>query len=145
MKKQILFFFAIILFFIPNVVFAQSFPGTLLLDKKVRDDRRKQETENMQKEFQWWPTDAQPQPVKDQQMGGFWWWPKAPGTAKPWGNRGYIYFYKIIYDYKAEEEQPAPAPVQEVKEETPSPAPEPVLKPSLLIKKILYRQKSIWY
>ncbi|NTV29571.1 MAG: hypothetical protein HGA80_05770 [Candidatus Omnitrophica bacterium] len=50
----------------------------------------------------WWPTDAQPAPVKDKQKGGFWWWPKSPGTVKElWGNRGYAYVNKIIYDWRA--------------------------------------------
>jgi outer membrane protein OmpA-like peptidoglycan-associated protein len=48
----------------------------------------------------WWPTDAQPAPVKDAQRGGFWWWPRSPGTVKDlWGNRGYAYVNKIIYDW----------------------------------------------
>jgi outer membrane protein OmpA-like peptidoglycan-associated protein len=48
----------------------------------------------------WWPTDAQPAPVKDTQKGGFWWWPEKPGTVKDlWGNRGYAYVNKIIYDW----------------------------------------------
>ena len=48
----------------------------------------------------WWPTDAQPGPVKDEERGGFWWWPSKPGTVKDlWGNRGYAYVNKIIYDW----------------------------------------------
>jgi outer membrane protein OmpA-like peptidoglycan-associated protein len=48
----------------------------------------------------WWPTDAQPAPVKDDQRGGFWWWPSSSGTTKDlWGNRGYAYVNKIIYDW----------------------------------------------
>ena len=48
----------------------------------------------------WWPTAAQPGPVKDEARGGFWWWPSAPGDVKGlWGNRGYAYVNKIIYDW----------------------------------------------
>jgi hypothetical protein len=50
----------------------------------------------------WWPTDAQPAPVRDAQKGGFWWWPTTPGTVKElWGNRGYAYVNKVIYDWHA--------------------------------------------
>jgi outer membrane protein OmpA-like peptidoglycan-associated protein len=49
----------------------------------------------------WWPTDAQPAPVRDEQRGGYWWWPSTPGTVKDlWGNRGYAYVNKIIYDWQ---------------------------------------------
>lgn len=48
--------------------------------------------------FAWWPTDAAPGPVKDQERGGYWWWPTTPGKASPWGNRGYIYVRKIVFD-----------------------------------------------
>jgi len=49
----------------------------------------------------WWPTDAQPAPVKDAQKGGYWWWPKTPGKVKDlWGNRGFAYVNKIIYDWR---------------------------------------------
>jgi len=90
-----------------------------------RQARKKAEIDAMQKEFEWWPTDAKPSPVKDPR-GGFWWWPAEPGKIKPWGNRGYVYLYKIIYDYK-EEELP-PAKPQE-------------MRPSLLIKKIIKNVK----
>jgi outer membrane protein OmpA-like peptidoglycan-associated protein len=60
--------------------------------------------------------------VKDSERGGYWWWPAEPGKIRPWGNRGYIYVYKIIFDYK-EEELPPPKPKE--------------LRPSLLIKKII--------
>lgn len=66
--------------------------------------------------FDWWPTDAAPGPVKDVDRSGYWWWPDQPGTVRPWGNQGYIYVRKIIFDYK-EAEGP--------------------LKPSLIIKRIL--------
>jgi len=94
-----------------------------------RETRRKAEAEKLQKEFKWWPTDAKPGPVKDEQRGGYWWWPSKPGEMKPWGNRGYVYLYKIIYDYK-EEELP-PAKPQE-------------MRPSLLIRKIIKNVK-IYY
>ncbi|MDD5584225.1 MAG: OmpA family protein [Candidatus Omnitrophica bacterium] len=89
------------------------------------EEKRKQDIEAVQKQFEWWPTDAKPAPVKDDK-GGYWWWPSTPGTARPWGNRGYIYVNKIIFDYK-EEELPAPQPQE--------------LRPSLLIKKILRNVK----
>jgi len=88
--------------------------------------RREQELKDLQKRFEWWPTDARPGPVKDPERGGYWWWPNEPGKARPWGNRGYVYVYKIIYDYK-EEELPAPKPQE--------------LRPSLLIKKIIKNVK----
>lgn len=106
--------------FMPTVSFAVPF------DKKEREDLRKQELEEMQKEFSWWPSDAKPAPVKDEERGGYWWWPEAPGEARPWGNRGYIYLYKIIFDYKAEE-LPPPQPKE--------------MRPSLLIKKVLRNVK----
>lgn len=62
--------------------------------------KHKQEMDELQKKFHWWPTDAKPNPVKDER-GGYWWWPKEKGTTSGlWGNRGYVYVYKIIYDYK---------------------------------------------
>jgi len=91
-----------------------------------REERRKKEQEDLQKKFEWWPTDANPVPVKDPERGGYWWWPSQPGKIMPWGNRGYVYVYKIIYDYKEEELQPA-----KPKE----------LRPSLLIKKIIKNVK----
>ncbi len=69
-------------------------------DKALREERRKEDVEELQQKFEWWPTDAKPAPVKDEDRGGYWWMPTEPGSARPWGNRGYIYVYKIIYDYK---------------------------------------------
>src|SRR3989338_5756383 len=63
-----------------------------------------------------------PGPVKDEERGGYWWWPTTPGKVTPLGNRGYIYVNKIICDYKAEE---LPPPKKEE------------MRPSLLIKKIV--------
>jgi len=99
--------------------------------KESREIRKKQQLEEMQKEFEWWPTDAQPAPVEDAEKGGYWWWPTTPGEASPWGNRGYIYVYKIIFDYKADDEKPAEPAKAAVSE----------LKASLLIKKIVRNVK----
>lgn len=90
-----------------------------------REEKRQKEAKALQERFQWWPTDASPGPVKDER-GGYWWWPKTPGQAKPWGNRGYIYVWKIIFDYKADE-LPPPQPQE--------------LRSSLLIKKIIKNVK----
>ncbi len=95
-------------------------------DKLPREEKRKQELDRLQERFEWWPTDAKPSPVKDPERGGYWWWPTEPGKARPWGNRGYVYVYKIIFDYK-EEELPPPKPQE--------------LRPSLLIKKIIKNVK----
>ncbi len=92
-----------------------------------KEARRKTEIEETQKEFQWWPTDAKPAPVKDEERGGYWWWPTQPGQKGPlWGNRGYVYVYKIIFDYQADELPPPKA--QE-------------MRPSLVIKKIIRNVK----
>ncbi|MBM3253431.1 MAG: hypothetical protein FJZ16_04190 [Candidatus Omnitrophica bacterium] len=45
----------------------------------------------LQEILEWWPTDANPGPVKDEERGGHWWWPNKAGQIKPWGNRGYVY------------------------------------------------------
>lgn len=76
--------------------------------------------EELAKRFAWWPTDAKPAPVKDPDRSGYWWWPEVPGQARPWGNQGYIYVRKIIFDYKTSEGE---------------------AKPSLIIKKILKNVK----
>ena len=55
-----------------------------------KEERRKKEQEGLQKQFEWWPTDAKPGPVKDPERGGYWWWPNQPGKVIPWGNRGYV-------------------------------------------------------
>lgn len=92
-----------------------------------KDSSSEKETKAQEKEFSWWPTDAKPVPVKDENRGGYWWWPNQPGKEGPlWGNRGYVYVYKVIFDYK-EEELPAPK--------------EQELRPSLLIKKIIKNVK----
>lgn len=102
-------------FFIQGLIFAQN-----------AKDSKSRELEEMQKDFEWWPTDAKPAPVKDKSRGGYWWWPVEPGKAAPWGNRGYVYVYKIIYDYK-EDELPEAKPSE--------------MRPSLLIKKIIKNVK----
>lgn len=85
-----------------------------------------------QDRFSWWPTDASPGPVVDERKGGYWWMPKKPGpqSGDPrkdlWGNRGFIYVRKVIFDYK-EEELP-PAKPQE-------------MRPSLIIRKIIKNVK----
>lgn len=91
-----------------------------------KEEKRKSGLEELQKRFQWWPTDAKPAPIKDPERAGYWWWPNQPGEIRPWGNRGYVYVYKIIFDYK-EEELPPPKPQE--------------LRPSLLIKKIIKNVK----
>jgi len=48
-----------------------------------REERRKKELDELQKKFSWWPTDALPGPVKDEERGGYWWWPNQPGKIMP--------------------------------------------------------------
>lgn len=91
------------------------------------DSRQEEQPEQMQQHFKWWPTDAKPFPVKDDLRSGYWWWPDKPGTIVPlWGNRGYCYVKKIIFDYKAEE-----LPLAKPQE----------LRPSLVVKKIIKNLK----
>ena len=78
------------------------------------------EDELMAHKFAWWPTDAKPAPVKDPARSGYWWWPDTPGEARPWGNQGFVYVRKIIFDYKTTVGN---------------------LKPSLVIKRILKNVK----
>lgn len=115
--KKIIFIIIIQLLFI-HISFAAS--------KEERESRKERDLKELQSRFEWWPTDAKPGPVKDTERGGYWWWPTEPGEIKPWGNRGYIYVYKIIFDYK-EEELPPPQPKE--------------LRPSLLIRKIIKNVK----
>ena len=104
-----------------------SFCGTSYAsDEGSKEEKRKENLEALQSRFTWWPTDALPGPVRDTEKGGYWWWPKTPGKMRPWGNRGYVYVYKIIFDYK-EEELPPPKQAE--------------LRPSLLIKKIIKNVK----
>lgn len=114
--KRFALFLLLVLFVIGEFAYASS----------TKEERRKKELDELQMRFEWWPTDAKPGPVKDSERGGYWWWPIEPGQKKPWGNRGYVYVYKIIFDYK-EEELPPPKPKE--------------LRPSLLIKKIIKNVK----
>ena len=104
--------------------FSLSLP---LISQEEREEKRETEAQKLQQRFKWWPTDATPGPVKDERRGGYWWWPTKPGNIMPWGNRGYVYVYKIIFDYK-EEEMPSPAEPEEP-------------RPSLLIRKIIKNVK----
>lgn len=111
------------------MAFSFLFGSVFALDQVSREDNRANDLQKLQEKFGWWGTsDAQPAPVRDAQKGGYWWMPKQPGPNSPkkWGNGGYIYVYKIIFDYK-EEELPAP----KAKE----------MRPSLLIKKIVKNVK----
>jgi outer membrane protein OmpA-like peptidoglycan-associated protein len=74
----------------------------------------------MARKFSWWPTDAKPGPYKDPNRSGYWWWPEVPGESRPWGNQGYVYVRKIIFDYKTTEGS---------------------MKPSLVIKRIIKNVK----
>ncbi|MGH7198835.1 MAG: OmpA family protein [Candidatus Omnitrophota bacterium] len=76
--------------------------------------------EHMAKKFSWWPSDSKPAPYKDPERSGFWWWPDQPGEARPWGNQGFIYVRKLIFDYKSAEGE---------------------MRPSLIIKRILKNVK----
>ena len=98
-----------------------SFLGLAYSSSSTKKDKREKDLKEMQKRFEWWPTDARPSPVKDEKKGGYWWWPVVPGDITPWGNRGYIYVYKIIFDYM-EDELPPPKPQE--------------LRPSLLIRRV---------
>lgn len=88
---------------------AMNFPKV-----KTRED------EALAKRFEWWPTDAKPGPVKDPNRSGYWWWPETPGQARPWGNQGFVYVRKIIFDYKSSEGE---------------------MKPSLVIKRVIKNVK----
>jgi outer membrane protein OmpA-like peptidoglycan-associated protein len=101
------------------------FNGHTAWGEDQKAERKEKEQQQLQKEFEWWPTDAKPAPVKDPERGGYWWQPTQPGQARPWGNRGYIYVYKIIYDYQAPDEEAEEAPER------------PEMRSSLLIKKII--------
>ena len=81
---------------------------------QTRDD------ESLARKFAWWPTDSKPAPFKDPDRSGYWWWPNIPGEMRPWGNQGFIYVRKIIFDYKSTEGE---------------------VKPSLVIKRVLKNVK----
>lgn len=79
--------------------------------------------EEMAHKFSWWPTDAKPGPYKDPGRSGYWWWPEIPGESRPWGNQGFVYVRKIIFDYKSTEG---------------------TMKPSLVIKRIIKNIKILF-
>ncbi len=61
----------------------------------------------MARQFAWWPSDAKPAPYKDPERAGYWWWPTTPTgqtdtLTTAWGNQGWIYVRKVIFDYKSE-------------------------------------------
>ena len=117
-KMRKIAFVVAILFVFANIGYAKP--------NQEKEIRRERELKELQERFEWWPTDAKPGPFKDSERGGYWWWPNEPGQMRPWGNRGYVYVCKIIFDYK-EEELSAPKPQE--------------LRPSLLIKKIIKNVK----
>ncbi len=117
------------------VIFFSSLNCVYGADKLTKQEKKEKQLKELQTRFQWWPTDAKPAPVKDEERGGYWWWPTQPGQAKIWGNRGYVYVYKIIYDYMAKDEEEIVEPPKVV--ESPKIVKPPELKPSLLVKKII--------
>jgi outer membrane protein OmpA-like peptidoglycan-associated protein len=124
MKKFLRLAIITVLFAIPVFIAQNCLAQAGVVD---RDESRKKENEALQQKFNWWPTDARPGPVEDKDKGGYWWWPTTPGTVKHlWGNRGYCYVRKIIFDYK-EEELPPPQPQE--------------MRPSLLVRNIIKNVK----
>jgi outer membrane protein OmpA-like peptidoglycan-associated protein len=109
-----------------TVIFSVLFIAALFLNADALDNKKDKEKEDLQTRFEWWPSDAKPGPVKDEERGGYWWWPEEAGKARPWGNRGYCYVNKIIFDYKAEE-LPPPKEME--------------ARPALIIKKIIKNVK----
>ncbi|MCA9396899.1 MAG: OmpA family protein [Candidatus Omnitrophica bacterium] len=93
-----------------------------IANMQVRKQKRAKELETVSENLSWWPTDAKPGAVKDDERSGYWWYPTTPGQIEPWGNRGYIYVYKIIFDYQSDD---LPAPKQEE------------LRPSLLLRRVI--------
>ena len=127
-EKRLFRVFALILMssFVYSFTPAFSSDG-MFITREEKKAKRENENQELQERFKWWPTDAIPGPVKDEERGGYWWWPTTPGKVGPvWGNRGYVYVFKIIFDYK-EEELPPPKPQE--------------LRPSLLIRKIIKNVK----
>ncbi|MBF0122837.1 MAG: OmpA family protein [Candidatus Omnitrophica bacterium] len=118
--------------FFANLLAPQA--NAQFIDKATRDAKRETQIQETQKKFSWWPTDAKPGPVQDSKTGGYWWWPNQPASVKDlWGNRGYVYVYKLIFDYKEKDEtaaKPDPAPAAKIE-----------TKASLLIKKIIRNVK----
>jgi outer membrane protein OmpA-like peptidoglycan-associated protein len=79
--------------------------------------------EELAKRFSWWPSDAKPAPVKDPNRSGYWWWPDVPGEVRPWGNQGWVYIRKVIFDYKSSEGE---------------------MRPSLIIKRVIKNVKVLF-
>ncbi|MFH1868929.1 MAG: OmpA family protein [Candidatus Omnitrophota bacterium] len=94
---------------------------------ETRQEKRERALKELQRRFEWWPTDAAPGPVRDEERGGYWWWPKEPGEKRPWGNRGYVYVNRIFAEPK-QEKFPPPEEVVPVEEKRP--------RTLLLIKKV---------
>lgn len=115
-----------IILMIIGIAFVASF--AMAADVMDKEEAKKLQQQEFQKKFDWWPTDATPGPIEDKGQGGYWWWPTQPGpkSGKVWGNRGWVYVRKIIFDYQ-EEELPPPQPQE--------------LRPSLLIRKIIKNVK----
>jgi outer membrane protein OmpA-like peptidoglycan-associated protein len=104
----------------------------MMITKDYREEQRPKDLKKLQETFSWWPTDATPSAQKDTDRGGYWWYPAKPGERSKdglWGNRGYIYVFRIIEDYKADELPPAKP--QE-------------MRPSLLVRKVIKNVK-IYY
>ncbi len=120
MNKQLVSKSGVLLLSVLMILMSSSF-GLITYAAPGEDE------EEFSKRFEWWPTDARPSPVQDPDRGGYWWWPEVPGEMRPWGNRGYCYVNKIIFDYKAEEEEEPASPEEP--------------RPSLIIKKILKNVK----
>ncbi len=99
-----------------------------LITKEYREKKRPDDLKKLQETFHWWPTDATPSAQKDTERGGYWWYPETPGEKSKnglWGNRGYIYVYRIIEDYRTDL---PPAKPQE-------------MRPSLLVRKVIKNVK----
>ena len=102
---------------------AQATPSSTLANDANFPKVMTPQDEEMAKKFAWWPTDAKPGPYKDPGRSGYWWWPEIPGESRPWGNQGYVYVRKIIFDYKTTEGP---------------------MKPSLVIKRIIKNVKILF-
>jgi outer membrane protein OmpA-like peptidoglycan-associated protein len=136
MNRNAILFITLFFIAMPSV-YAQT-PETATVPAVVEQPKKAAAAQPVDK-LPWWPTDAQPGPVRDEQRGGFWWWPSAPGTTKDlWGNRGYAYVNKIIYDWQGggsasrKSVQVRISDVGFVETEQ---------KPSLLVKRIIKSQK----
>lgn len=129
----------IILFSLALNVFLLLGYATFSWGAEPSNEKKQHSLEALQETFKWWPTDAQPAPVKDEARGGYWWWPNQPGKARPWGNRGYIYVHRIIFDYKAtDDDDVQTAPPTQVVANAPA---VPVMKSALLIKRVIKNVK----